>query len=274
MMPYEFDEEQTGQLVNRLQGASDRNIDETELLLLAILLGITDLVAMRIQHGQPPIPLAADTVWRYELEDTQSKNDIASAILGYNMAAELMTSLGRKIPPVTDGNLYAQLMLNTVRAYTEEATRRQLNTIKRKIEATYRKYNTPDENGIARTPDEIAELVKMELEIFSKTYATILATTSTAWSLNEGMVKAYLKAGVTRWRWVTQKDDKVCPFCKELDGMIVNVTGYFVDANQELQAKRTNKAGEEVSVVFRAPAWPIQHPPLHNNCRCVLLPVD
>ncbi len=92
-----------------------------------------------------------------------------------------------------------------------------------------------------------------------------IARTETIWAFNEGAVQGYMQSGIVSHKeWLTAADDRLCPWCAEMNGRTVEITrafwekGEFMDVeNQRLEFEYTD----------------IGHPPLHPNCRCSVIPV-
>ena len=90
--------------------------------------------------------------------------------------------------------------------------------------------------------------------IFGKTRANMIAVTETTRIYAEGNQLAWKSTGLVEAnRWATARDDRVCPICAPLDGMIVALgeNGF------------TTEAGD----------IGLTGPPAHVNCRCGLMPV-
>jgi len=89
---------------------------------------------------------------------------------------------------------------------------------------------------------------------YSKARAEMLAVTEVTRIYAEGNLMAWKSTGVvTKKRWMTARDERVCPICAPLDGMIVDV-----DSN----GFTTEVGGLGLS-----------SPPAHPRCRCWLTPV-
>lgn len=97
-------------------------------------------------------------------------------------------------------------------------------------------------------------------------HARMIAQTNTVWSFNEGAMQRYISVGVAVQEWMTSKDDLVCPFCAALDGVRVATGDAFLPEG----ALDVDVEGAISSLNLPAA---IEHPPLHPNCACVLLPV-
>lgn len=79
--------------------------------------------------------------------------------------------------------------------------------------------------------------------------AELIAQTETTRVYNEGAYTRWQNAGVTQGRWITVKDNLVCPTCVALDGQIANLSqGWVLNGT-----------------LYRAPA--------HPGCRCFARPV-
>lgn len=76
---------------------------------------------------------------------------------------------------------------------------------------------------------------------------------------------AYIQSGVVRKKqWLTHHDKRTCDFCAEMDGKIVSVETDFFEIGETFTVKkRTMKIDYE----------DITTAPLHNRCRCSVIPV-
>ena len=274
-MPFNFSQQQAQHIARQQNQSNQRLIEKTTASILLLMQEMTAEITKRIELGQYPVPISGQHVCEKQLLAIQETPGRASALLGYNFASELMTSLERPIPSLIADSMSAGFLYASIDAYFEEATKRQANTFIRKVESTYKKSTEKlDEEGTTLTSEALANAVQLDMKKFNETYASMAALAGMVWASREGAVKAYLKAGVVRWVWVSRRDDKVCPFCNELDGTVVSTSSYFVQANTKFPAQKLNAKGEEVTVYLQTPAWNIMHPPLHANCRCVILPYE
>ena len=76
---------------------------------------------------------------------------------------------------------------------------------------------------------------------------------------------AYVVGGVLSLRWVTAGAAS-CPFCKKLDGQVVETQTNFVNADQTIEASEGEKTGKMRT------KRSIGHPPLHGGCDCFISP--
>ena len=75
--------------------------------------------------------------------------------------------------------------------------------------------------------------------------------------------RAWKESGVTRKVWHAIGAE-TCPYCKEMDGVTVDIDAEFVRPEEEFQPE-----GAERPIKRKKG---IKHPPLHRGCQCVLLP--
>lgn len=92
------------------------------------------------------------------------------------------------------------------------------------------------------------ELAKTLMEDFNVTYnqAKRIASTELAYVQTQQTLQTYKDAGLTQYRWLTAKDERVCADCDDLDNQIFNID----DAQAGLNLV-----------------------PKHCNCRCCVLGV-
>lgn len=92
------------------------------------------------------------------------------------------------------------------------------------------------------------------------TRAMTIARTETFTALNRGRVDLWsdaIKRGdlpaTARKVWVTAMDERVCPYCRPLDGLTAPVAEPFdIDPSRHTEGD-------------------LDHPPLHPNCRCLIM---
>ena len=77
-------------------------------------------------------------------------------------------------------------------------------------------------------------------------------------SANAAQVQQFREAGVEKMIW--RASGGACPFCNELDGVIISVTGTFFEKGDELAPE-----GVESPIQFQST---IGHPPVHQGCTC------
>ncbi len=123
-------------------------------------------------------------------------------------------------------------------------------------------------NAEGMTPSKIARELRKQGAARSTPRARMIARTETIWSYNEGAQQRYSSMGVVAKEWVTTKDDLLCPFCEPMDGVIVAVGDpFFPEGDSQIVP------GKESGSQKMTFGMDVDHPPLHPNCRCTLVPV-
>lgn len=93
----------------------------------------------------------------------------------------------------------------------------------------------------------------------------MIARSETLRATNFATEEAYRQSGLVKAKeWLTAIDERVCPWCAEMDGKIIPVEGSFF------------KEGDEFTVngkTLKFDLLDVDYPPLHPSCRCTLIPV-
>lgn len=69
--------------------------------------------------------------------------------------------------------------------------------------------------------------------------------------------------GITKKKWFTAEDERTCPYCNQFNGKVVEVKENFVKGWDVLNWIWKSKLILDTD---------IQYPPLHPNCRCIIVP--
>ena len=86
-----------------------------------------------------------------------------------------------------------------------------------------------------------------------------------------GDIESWTQSGVVDDKeWYTAHDEHVCPGCQSMDGRTVGLSENFFNKGDELVVERPDK---ETPYRLKLDYESIHGCPLHNRCRCVLLPV-
>lgn len=121
--------------------------------------------------------------------------------------------------------------------------------------------------------ESIQELKTRIRDVFSDATdhrAAVIARTEVLKATNFASEEAYRQSGVVIAKeWLTAKDERVCPFCGPLDGKTVELENVFFEEGDEISGR--NDKGKTVSMTVSL--GNIGHPPLHQQCRCTLIPV-
>lgn len=86
-------------------------------------------------------------------------------------------------------------------------------------------------------------------------------------SSNKGAEALFKEWGVTRKQWWATKDERLCPFCNEMHGKIIFIDDKFARLGDRLSVFDESGKEHRMTVGFDD----VGTPPLHVNCRCVLL---
>ena len=124
-----------------------------------------------------------------------------------------------------------------------------------------------------RENETIQELTARIMHVFgtASTYrAFMIARTEAAMAENYSDVVAWEQTGVVESKqWFTAEDEHVCGFCHEMDGVTITLSQSFFSKGDVMMFEDKNGKPHEMMLDFRT----IGEPPLHPNCRCVLLPI-
>ena len=124
-----------------------------------------------------------------------------------------------------------------------------------------------------RENETIQELTARIMHVFgtASTYrAFMIARTEAAMAENYSDVVAWEQTGVVESKqWFTAEDEHVCGFCHEMDGVTITLKQSFFNKGDVMMFEDKNGKPHEMMLDFRT----IGEPPLHPNCRCVLLPI-
>lgn len=80
-------------------------------------------------------------------------------------------------------------------------------------------------------------------------------------ALNAFVVAFYVLSGVVKKRWVSLGDS--CPYCRSLDGKVVEVQKFFIDKDTDYQP---DGADRPISTRFN-----VGHGPIHGGCDCQIV---
>ena len=121
--------------------------------------------------------------------------------------------------------------------------------------------------------DNIGENVKVVsakmtdlFDNMEKSRVDIIARTEVAKAINFATEESYRQSGVVEAKkWVTGRDNRVCEFCRELEGKIIGL-------NENFENRGANLEGEDEGIMD-IDYENISAPPLHASCRCGLVPI-
>lgn len=114
------------------------------------------------------------------------------------------------------------------------------------------------------TGAQLSRTLRTALVARSKVRSDLIARSATIWNYNEGAKILYRDEGVAVLEWLVTQDDVLCEFCEPFDGRQIEITGSFAQAGETVPGN----AGGAIT-----PFLAVEHPPLHVNCRCAVVPV-
>jgi len=114
--------------------------------------------------------------------------------------------------------------------------------------------------------DKLRNRVEQVFSAASRQRAQVIARTETTRAMNYSAKEAYRQSGVVMGKqWYTAMDELTCWECSEINEVIVDIEADFAKEGDVMRGPD----GQTATVGYSD----IEAPPLHPNCRCVLLPV-
>ena len=136
---------------------------------------------------------------------------------------------------------------------------------------TVKKIKTSIGEGY-KNGESIKQLTKRIDNIYTeaeKYRATRVARTETIATSNQAALEAYRQSPmVAAQEWSTE--DNGCDFCQAMNGKIIGLDSNYFNVGESLTV--VDAEGHEQTFVFDY--MDVDHPPLHPNCRCSILPVS
>lgn len=114
--------------------------------------------------------------------------------------------------------------------------------------------------------DQLSDRVRKVFGDLREYQAKAIAQTESIRAANFASRDAWEQSGVVEGKeWVTEHDGSVCPYCDPLDGKVIDID----DSYFKLGDKYRGDADTTIKVDYAD----VGEPPLHVNCRCVIVPV-
>lgn len=197
--------------------------------------------------------------WLFDID--ASKRRITGTLIP--LGIELMKTVAQIAFGMADDDETDLVLTDDIRDYiTDRIERLAQNTNDQTIKIIEEEIaeGTQDGDSITKLRNRIKDVYKDATDI----RAERIARTESLATSNEGALAAYRQSPlVTGKEWRTTSDP--CEFCASLDGVIVELNTNFGNLGQAVEGDE----GGELAIDYEN----IEHPPLHPNCRCVLLPV-
>lgn len=120
------------------------------------------------------------------------------------------------------------------------------------------------------TIQELSARIMHVLGTASTYRAFMIAQTQSAMAENYADLVAWEQTGVVEGKeWFTAEDEHVCGFCDEMDKTVKKLNQAFFEKGDIAMFTDKNGKPHEMILDYRT----ILEPPLHPNCRCVMLPI-
>lgn len=124
-----------------------------------------------------------------------------------------------------------------------------------------------------RNGETVQQLTARVLEVFgnaSSSRAFTIAQTECALVMNKADEEAWEQTGVVEAKeWFTAEDEQVCGFCSDMNGKVIALSDNFYEKGDQIGFLDSKGNEHFMKLDYRD----IGEPPIHPNCRCVLLPV-
>lgn len=265
-------------LANRRAAFADKVFPKLQAGIKKELAAQVDDASKLVARGVAIIPDSTKKKWRFQMERAyrqlmaammQHGYEIAGADLGKGSKSELQDYRAKAVgigdaANFLQSNEWAAVdkwVKTTALSVSETSSSRLQRLISTAAGAT-------DEKGNGLTPTQIAKQIFDAGLAQTEARAEMLAHTATIWAYNESAMIRYADEGVAVVEWLTADDDLTCPFCAAMNGKRVETQAAFFNAGDKLALD----AGT-LKIPDGARGFDIQHPPLHPNCRCTLLPI-
>lgn len=131
------------------------------------------------------------------------------------------------------------------------------------LDTTYDLLQNELDSG--KTGTELTDGIKSLFDGMAETRADVIARSESILSSNYGLQEGYKQGGVEVKEWYATEDERECEYCSALHNETKDITDDFLAQGDVV--KGTD--GGEFTADYRS----IDVPPLHANCRCVLIPV-
>jgi len=154
-----------------------------------------------------------------------------------------------------------KLVKDNVQKQADKAAKSVTGTTKMQLERVLSDWAKMEEGNLA-------DLHGMLKDYFDRTEITRvenIARTEISRSAGWATLQTYKEVGgIEAKKWLTAEDERVCPFCKKMDGKTIPLNDSFFKKGDEL------KAGDKTLNIDYAS---VKSYPLHNGCRCDLIPI-
>lgn len=198
------------------------------------------------------------------LFDLAEENKVAVDIL-VPVIKEYMAVAGEEAMNLVDSSITFDVTEETIKKFLKGRALKGIRKMNRVTRAALRVVladAVKEGLGIPETARKIRDVFGD-----AKTYrAERIARTEILKAGNEAQVEAYKQSGVVMGKeWFTALDEGVCQWCQPMHGRVKSLDGNFFIQGESFTG---TKGG-----ILRLDFETVDEPPLHPQCRCVMLPV-
>ncbi len=220
-----------------------------------------DLTAVwteRMIEAQRPLAIQM-AVEGYQLAEAEFGKSAGLRGLMAKSAAIVLVSKQETIAAFDRAELLANTLTPDVDLWLRTVTKKMSQTT---LDLTIREVEVARAAGL--TGAQLSRTLRTALVTRSKVRADLIARSATIWNFNQGAKQLYKDEGVAVMEWIVTVDDVLCEFCEPFDGRQIEISESFVPGGERVPG---NEGGS------LTPALAVEHPPLHPNCRCAIVPV-
>lgn len=204
----------------------------------------------------------------WDSADEQMKLALAPGLLDVLIEAgiDAVALLGQ---PTDTYDPYAEAVQRYHDARTTKIAEDINDTTERQLRATLTEGINAGESTHA-----LAARIEAVMGIASTVRADLITVTEVARAQSAADIFAWTQSGVVEGKeWYTAKDERVCPWCRDMHGKIIGLDENYFDKGDIQVVETTNRKGEEVRRTMHHDYDDVPGCPLHNRCRCTLLPI-
>lgn len=229
----QFFKDQRKRVLNRLEGKKAVKISKNDIEDIIISVPAENKIAAEIT-----VPILSQMV-------EEAGNDALDLVGFEDLAFDMTTPAVRQY--ITDGSLKGIKATNRV-------TKKKLRAV----------LSQGIDDGLSIP--QLAKEIDAVYEEANKVRSLRIARTEVSKAVNTGTLEGYKQSGVVAGKeWFTALDERVCQWCDPMHGKIKSNDINFFQQGETFLGKEGGTLNFQLDDVGA--------PPLHPNCRCVLIPI-
>ena len=186
--------------------------------------------------------------------------DLGEAELGRRDMIQKLAG-GKARRPFVEPELLPARVRDHADRFIEQVTKTSSDTTAKQLADAYAKARTDPE---LLTPAQTAKALRKKFATVTPARANSITRTTTIWTYNGGARDSYADNGVRRLQWLTTSDDLACEYCEAMNGRTCGIDDGFNAKGDSISGTRGGSYEAQ---------WNLEHPPLHQSCRCVIVPM-